>query len=46
MANRTGHPENHVREKLSNTRRIRHDVRRFQKRLMIVAGGTAGKHFV
>jgi hypothetical protein len=46
MASRTGRLESHVREKLFNTGKIRHHARSFRKRLRIVVGRTAGKHFV
>jgi hypothetical protein len=46
MAIRAGRLESHVREKLFNTGKIRHHARSFRKRLRIVVGRTAGKHFV
>jgi hypothetical protein len=46
MANRTGRLEGHVREKLFNTGKTRHDARSFRKRFRIVVGRTTGKYFV
>jgi hypothetical protein len=46
MASRTKRFESHVREKLFNTRKIRHHARSFRNQFRNVVSGTAGKDFV